>query len=183
MLNPQTLRRTERIGPFIQTYLGIRFYPVDPYLDDIQIEDIAHALSNQCRFTGHTKHFYSVAQHSVYCSQMMPPGQELYGLLHDASEAYLCDVARPVKHMPEMAEYRAVECVVQQWIYHRFGLGWQEPPELKKVDARMLFTEKEQLMAPLDWGYQVQPYDFEIQKMMPEEAEHAFLMRFIELTV
>src|ERR1017187_10636100 len=76
----------------ITTFSGIHFWPLLPNPADIRIEDIAHALSNQCRFAGHAREFYSVAEHSVRVSQLCPPEDALWGLLHDASEAYLTDV-------------------------------------------------------------------------------------------
>ena len=88
------------------TYTGKEFYPLDPNPADIDIKDIAHALSNCCRFAGHIKSFYSVAQHSVIVSELCEPENALAGLLHDASEAYLSDIARPVKYTEQMEGYR-----------------------------------------------------------------------------
>lgn len=171
-----------RTGNYIQTHSGVRFYPQDIQRGDICIEDIAHALSQICRFTGHTKWFYSVGQHALICSYMMPEGLELYGLLHDASEAYLCDVARPIKYLPEMEAYRRLEADVQTSIYLAFGLNPNEPVALDVVDKRMLFTEKAQLMAPLDWGCEVEPYPIVIEKHLTcSETKRKFLARFHEL--
>src|SRR5271156_4912831 len=80
---------------WIQTFTGKKFYPFNPKPQDIDIRDIAHALSNICRFTGHTKRFYSVAEHSRNVAKLVPAHMKLQALLHDASEAYLCDIARP----------------------------------------------------------------------------------------
>jgi hypothetical protein len=82
-------------GPYIVTYTGRRFHFLDPKIDEISIEDIAHALSNVCRFTGHTKRFYSVAEHSCLVSALCD--NRLEGLLHDASEAYMSDLSSPLK--------------------------------------------------------------------------------------
>lgn len=90
------------VPQWIRTFTGKRFYPLKPTIEDIDILDIAHALSNQCRFSGHSKWHYSVGQHSVYVSQVVrslggSPTDIMWGLLHDASEAYLVDLPTPVK--------------------------------------------------------------------------------------
>ena len=78
----------ERIGSWLQTYTGKKFYPFDPREEEVDILDIAHALSQLCRFGGHTKEFYSVAEHCVLVSMCCPSEVKLLGLLHDAAEAY-----------------------------------------------------------------------------------------------
>src|SRR5574342_1090607 len=93
----------------IITYTGRLFWPLSPRLEDINILDICHALSNQTRFTGHTREFYSVAQHSCLVSDLLPEKFKLDGLLHDASEAYLMDLARPVKELEQMTFFREAE--------------------------------------------------------------------------
>lgn len=89
----------ERKGDWIQTYTGRQFWPLDPKPEEVCIEDIAHALSQQCRYAGHTIRFYSVAQHSVEIALRVPRAAALWGLLHDAAEAYLVDLPRPVKYL------------------------------------------------------------------------------------
>ncbi len=103
-----------RGGYSMQTFSRTMFYPLDPHPEDVHIVDIAHALANICRFGGHAKRFYSVAQHSVLVSRIVEPEDALHGLMHDAAEAYVGDVVRPIKHMPGMAAYHAAEqsCVV-----------------------------------------------------------------------
>src|SRR5688500_14252940 len=106
---------------YIRTYTGKEFYPLKPELDKIDIEDIAHALSNLCRFTGHTKQFYSVAQHSVLASEFVRvydnPHLNLFVLLHDASEAYICDISRPLKVQECFKPYLQYEKILQNQIY------------------------------------------------------------------
>lgn len=86
-----------RSGDWIQTATGGQFWPMDPQPDEIDINDIAHALAMLCRFGGHCLRFYSVAEHSVLLSHAVPPEHALWALLHDATEGYLVDMPRPIK--------------------------------------------------------------------------------------
>src|SRR5690242_11754504 len=92
--------RQPRRGDWMQTYTGRRFWPLDPRVDDIDIGDIAHHLSLVCRFAGACREFYSVAQHCVGVSYVCDPKDALWGLLHDAAEAYVGDMVRPLKRSP-----------------------------------------------------------------------------------
>ena len=134
-----------RYGDFIQTYSGIEFYPLDPRIEEVKLLDIAHALSNICRFTGHCNEFYSVAQHSVLVSQYVSEENALWGLLHDASEAYICDIARPVKKSLEMKPYKEIEKRLMNVIAKTFNLSEDEPKEVKEIDTKMLRTEARDL--------------------------------------
>lgn len=128
---------TEGRGPSIHTYTGGRFYVLRPCHEEVELEDIAHSLANLCRYNGHTKHFYSVAQHSVYVSQVLLDWTgdrklALLGLLHDAAEAYMGDVTRPLKAaLDERAPgvLRKVEDRIQEAILERFALG-RAPAEI-----------------------------------------------------
>src|ERR1051326_3663293 len=111
-----------RVGDWMRTYTGVRFYPSDPRPDEIFIQDIAHSLSNMCRFAGHVKEFYSVAEHSVRVSLACHPDDALWGLLHDASEAYVVDMPRPIKRAPFMHGYRLLEAKVSLAVCERFEL-------------------------------------------------------------
>lgn len=170
---------------WIQTYTGKEFFPTAPSRELINIIDIAHALSNICRFTGHTRDFYSVAQHSVLVSNYVPAGYELAGLLHDATEAYLNDIAAPLKRTPELYGYTVAEQRLARTIEARFGL---EPDSLsgfavKAVDIQMLYTEKRDLLTKqLDWGSSVGPFEEKIIPWTPKEARSKFLARFADLT-
>src|SRR6267378_1608096 len=95
---PDGFNQTNAAKAWIVTYSGLQFYHLAPTPEMVCIEDIAHALSQTCRWTGHTKFHYSVAQHSIYCSFLVPAEHALAALLHDASEAYLGDMNRPLKH-------------------------------------------------------------------------------------
>jgi hypothetical protein len=168
---------------WIQTYSGRRFCPTNPNPDAIVIQDIAHSLSMQCRFTGHTKKFYSVAQHSVYVSHICNEEDALWGLLHDASEAYLTDVPRPLKRSGHFSAYIEFEARMQAAICKRFGLPIEEPPSVKKADAKLLATESRDLMAPLhkDWIQRVSPLPFTVEAWDQQKAKDMFMQRFYEL--
>src|SRR5438552_3035736 len=117
-------RKIKMKTDWIQTFTGKKFFPLEPNADDICIEDIAHSLSMQCRFNGHSKQFYSVAQHSVLIASWWfgdYPKLAKYALLHDASEAYLSDIPRPLKQLPEFEFYKKAEQLLQDLIYAKFG--------------------------------------------------------------
>lgn len=129
---------------WIETYTGRAFDLLDPRHEQIDITDIAHALANIARFTGHTREFYSVAQHSVHVAELVPEPMRLGALLHDATEAYANDVASPLKRL--LPEYQLIEKRIGSAIARRFGI--QEPlgPEVKHADLVMLVTERRDLM-------------------------------------
>lgn len=138
---------------WIQTYTGKRFWPLSPEKGEICIEDISWALSNMPRFTGHCNRFYSVAEHCLKVSQHCPRGLKLAGLLHDASEAYLCDIASPVKHHEEFGFYRKAESHLQARINDELGVGFiyaTGRTEVKRWDNIVTAAEALILMAPLD---------------------------------
>lgn len=168
---------------WIQTYSGRRFTPTNPNPDAIVIQDIAHALSMQCRFSGHVKKFYSVAQHSVLVSYICNHEDALWGLMHDATEAYLVDVPRPLKRSGKFDAYLEFERVMQLAVCKRFGLSEQEPPSVKLADTILLATEARDLMYPLrtDWIQPVEPLPFKIDPLGPREAKDLFMKRFFEL--
>lgn len=168
---------------WIQTYSGRRFNPLNPYPDAIVIQDIAHSLSMLCRFTGHCKKFYSVAQHSVLVSYICDEKDAMWGLLHDASEAYLTDVPRPLKRSGKFDVYKEFEAKMQKAICTRFSLPEIEPPSVKRADTLLLATEARDLMSPLhpDWRNMVEPLPFKIEAWDPSKAKDMFMKRFFEL--
>lgn len=181
----QEALRASSDEPWIQTFSGKRFNLLNPTADSIVIQDIAHALSMQCRFTGHTKFHYSVAQHSVYVSYFCNQEDALYGLLHDGSEAYIADINRPLKNTSELTGYKKVEKNLQKAIYNKFSLFGEEPASVKKADLLMLATEARDLMAPMhkDWKTNgINPIPFKVDRMTMDEAEDLFMKRFYELT-
>ena len=131
-------------GSKIVTASGRELNPLAPVIEDIHILDIAHALSHVCRFTGHCKHFYSVAQHAVLVAMACPEDCRKWGLLHDASEAYLADLAKPVKD--QCPGYEAAEEHLLKLIGKKFGLPWPIPREVKAADQTMFLTEWRDLM-------------------------------------
>jgi len=161
---------------WITTFSGKKIYPLNPSSDEICIEDIAHALSNICRFTGHTKSFYSVAQHSVLVSVHGSIEHRLSGLMHDACEAYICDIAKPLKMTQELSGYQTIERRLMKCISEKFGFDFPLPEEVKYTDYRMLITEAQQLLNSMDgWIVDVEPIKTIIHPTSPENAERAFL--------
>lgn len=170
--------------PWIQTYSGRKFNPLRPYPDAIVIQDIAHSLSMQCRFSGHVKKFYSVAQHCVLVSYICDSADALWGLLHDASEAYLVDIPAPLKHSGKFEAYREAEKVMMSAICQRFGLSQTEPNSVKKADKVLLATEARDLMGPLhpEWRQPEDPLPFLVDPLPQQEAKNMFMKRFFRLT-
>lgn len=168
---------------WIQTYSGRRFTPTNPNPDSVVIQDIAHSLSMQCRFGGHSGSFYSVAQHCVLVSHICNFEDAFWGLMHDASEAYLVDVPRPIKRSGKMDAYLEFENKVQKAICKRFGLSEEEPDSVKKADTILLATEARDLLPNQrsDWSITVQPLPFKIIPLGPREAKDLFMKRFFEL--
>jgi 5'-deoxynucleotidase YfbR-like HD superfamily hydrolase len=192
---------TTREGDWMTTFTGRQFWPIDPRPEDICLEDIAHSLARQCRFAGHTRHFYSVAQHSVMVSRLvdryLPESAtaqspkfkralELAGLLHDATEAYLVDVPRPVKHM--LLGYKEIEQRLHSVIFEWAGLPeWTEalPDIVKIVDRRLLLTEIRLFMPKFPDqsvdGDIADGFDIHFDPLLPAAAEGEFMSRAKDL--
>lgn len=168
-------------GDWMQTFTGIAFYPADPQPEEIFIEDIAHALSLQCRYGGHCDRHYSVAEHSVLVSQMVPPEDALAGLMHDATEAYLMDIPRPVKAL--LPQYRDLEDKLWAVIARRFDLSPVLPKSVHEADNRILNSERDANMKapPQDWGIPDDGSRVALEFWRAEDAEAWFLHRFYEL--
>ena len=175
--------------PYMHTHSGKFFRYLHPDPEDLAIEDVAHGLSQLCRFVGQVKVPYSVAQHSVLVSYVCPPEHSLWGLLHDASEAYVSDICRVLKMSPGMEIYKFYENLTMQAICSKFSLVGREPAEVKKADNILLITEKRDLFnTDCSWALnkndttEEKPLPEMITPWTPEEAERIFLMRFYELT-
>lgn len=183
---------------WLQTNSGKQVFPLDIRPEQIDIDDIAHALSQLCRFNGHTSRFYGVAEHSVRVSQaikLLEGFQELTidrqqillraALLHDASEAFLVDVPSPIK--PHLTGYIELERRVQAVVARKFGLDPEdlEHPLVKKADAILAATEKRDLLGPepAPWAVMPTPLDEKIIPWNPVTAKLLFLDRFDALFV
>jgi hypothetical protein len=181
---------------WIQTFTGKKFYPLDPRPEDIDILDIAHGLSMICRFNGQCKRFYSVAEHSVLMTKYMlafvcwgtlkqVETAQLLTLLHDAPEAYISDVGKPIK--PLLTGYNDVEYVLQCAVNSRFGITKEDEliwgQALKDIDSRILIDEQRQLMPnpPDKWGHVGEPLGVTIECWSPARAEREFLEMFYSL--
>jgi hypothetical protein len=177
-----------RRGTWMQTFTGRKFYPLDPRADEITIEDVAHGLAMTCRYGGHTRRFYSVAEHAVLVSLHVPEQFALHGLLHDSAEAYIGDMIRPLKHQPEMREFREAEGAIEVAVAQAFGLEWSQVAHaaVKEIDDRILVDEIGALMAdpPAYWERHsaVAAVGVEIAGWEPAIAEGRFLDRYLELT-
>ena len=169
--------------PTILTIEGHYFDFEHPEQSVFSIYSIAHALSNICRFTGHCKEFYSVAQHSVLVSYVVPEEHALAGLLHDAAEAFIGDMAKPLKML--LPDYKAVEERVEAVVLPRFGLPCKLPACVKEADMILLRTEQRDLMGADKHLWTptlgLQPLDRKIRPWVPEQACRAFLTRYAEL--
>jgi hypothetical protein len=174
----------------METYTGRAFYPVEPRVEDVSIIDIAHSLSLQCRYAGHCEFFYPVAQHCSLLALWLAdhggsPLDCLQILLHDAAEAYLVDVPRPVKQF--LPQYRiwdnALNDIIREW------MGWKGLPVYERqaeLDTRILVDERAQLMLSgtgLDWGHNdLKPLGVTIRPMTAQQAERQFLELYAALS-
>jgi hypothetical protein len=170
-------------GDWMQTATGRQFWPLDPRPDDVFIEDIAHALSLLCRFGGHCLRFYSVAEHSVLLARAAPARLKKWALLHDAAEAYIVDVPRPLK--PFLTNYKQAEAAVMRAIEFRFGLHLGLPDQVKQLDRAILVDEMQQNMAPSVAAWTsldgLEPIGVKLQFWTPRQARIEFMREFRNL--
>ena len=169
---------------YIQTLSGKKFDYVNATVDDIEIEDIATALSHICRFAGHLPEFYSVAQHSVLCSQLVEPEFAFEALMHDAAEAYCQDIPAPLKAL--LPDYRRIEGFVDELIRFKFNLPLTQSAVVKYADLTMLATERRDLDIddstswPILEGIPTSDI-IQIAPLRPGQAYGLFMTRFNEL--
>lgn len=176
----------ERKGHYIRTFTGRKYWPMDPRPEDICIEDVAHALSNLCRYTGHTVRFYSVGEHSLVVERLAPEEMKFPALMHDAHEAYINDIAKPFKLC--LPQYQEVEDANWRALAEAFEIDPVLPVEIKEIDKAVFRAERLQLMS--SWtgplvdadtvGEGFTP-DVGYLGMRPDQAEITFLHRYREL--
>lgn len=167
-----------RQGDFMQLHSGKPYYPCDPRPEEVDIKDIAHALSMLCRYTGHCKRFYSVAEHSVHVSHLVASEHARQALLHDATEAYVADICRPLK--PFLSNYAEIEQKNWLAIATRFNINPVLHPSIKEMDLKICLAEKAALMEEgvLPWGIEGPTPKVTIQAYYPPAAKALFLVRF-----
>lgn len=176
------------IESWIETRKGIRVSIENPQPDQFDIEDIAYALSNTCRFNGHCSGFLSVAEHSVLVAQRLPKNLQLKGLLHDATEAYLGDIPSPIKQF--LPDYRVLEHTFEDAIMEKFGLDGDGWDQVKHADIDALFTEAHFLIPSQgkDWTFFQGPvvykvnYDLKPVCLPPAYAYKLFMGMYYDLT-
>jgi hypothetical protein len=176
-------------GPYLQTVSGRWVNPFDPDPEQLDAGDIARSLANQCRFGGHCRAFYSVAQHSVIVSELVESrggdAEDAFAaLMHDATEAYLGDMPHPLKHRSALGRaFREAEGHLEQAIRDRFRIR-PDVLEIKRVDRALLASERRAFSAET-WHWPelegVDPLDIELTAWSPDEAEAAFNRRYAEL--
>lgn len=166
----------------LQTYSGHIIDLNDLNVWDINLFDIAHALAMQCRFNGHCARFYSVAEHCVLVSKLVSPEYALSGLLHDAAEAYICDVPRPIK--PFLQNYKEIENTVQSEICKSFHIPFPIPDEVMKMDLALLGDEYDKLMKKnneMVWYLPEPRTGTKIKCYNPKKAKKLFMKTYYKL--
>jgi 5'-deoxynucleotidase YfbR-like HD superfamily hydrolase len=167
----------------MQTHTGLMVDLCRIAEEDIRIEDIAHALSQIIRFTGHANRPYTVAQHSMLVADLCPEEHRMWGLMHDAAEAYVGDVATPLKSL--LPDYQQIEERIQKIVAGRFGLCWPIPDSVKQADREALMIEKADLFNKrLPWPGEFPPSSRrEIKNVLnPESAKWLFIEMYKELS-
>ena len=162
---------------YIRLHSGRKFSFVDPQPEDIHIDDICHALSLNCRYIGHCSDFYSVAEHSVRVSEILPDEFKLAGLTHDFAEAYVTDIPSPLKQY--LPDFRAIEERVEKVIAAKYNLKWPMPKEVKNADMILLTTELRDLLGDKadDWkDLQKQGFEPLKNRIFPWESYSAKIL-------
>lgn len=179
--SPAPPPNAERVD-WIQTFSGHAVFPATPLPGEIHIEDIAHHLAMLCRYAGAVSRFYSVAEHSVLVSNYLLPlyGPEVafQGLMHDAPEAYLVDLPRPVKLI--LPGYIEMEQKIEHAVALRYGLSDTFDPAVKDADTRILMDERTELLKPppIPWRTDLEPLGVTVEGWGPRKAERLFLNQF-----
>jgi hypothetical protein len=175
---------TERyFNPTIDLNAGGSFDFLKPEGSSFSIDEIAHSLAHLCRFTGHCGRFYSVAEHSVLASQIVSPEFALEALLHDAAEAFIGDVAAPLKRL--LPDYAEMEARVEEVVRNRLNVPIETSLPVKLADLQMLKAEQRQAMCHSQtWEalLTVTPAPVTLRFWKPAQAKSAFLTRYQQLT-
>lgn len=172
-----------RQGDWMQTVGGRQFWPIDPRAEEIDIEEIAHALGMTCRYGGHCLRFYSVAEHSVHLARKVSKKNRLWALLHDSPEGLgLADLIRPVKR--SVSGYKEVEGRMMAAVCERFGLPPVMPKQVHEFDERICNDEQQQNMRkpPAPWNIDPRPLGVTLEFWSPEIAKMKFLQTYEEIT-
>ena len=179
----------QRRGSWIQTYTGRAFWPLDPRSEEVHEDDISHALAQICRFGGHTKFFYSVAEHCVLVSEWVEsvagPYDALWGLLHDAPEAYIGDMVRPIKRL--LPKYIEADENLLEVICYKWGLEPGMPEVVREADNRILLDERNKLfngVPPRPWVQDEQglvPLGVTVGCWTPARAKSEYMIRLNNL--
>lgn len=175
--------------PVKQIINGGYFNVLEPNIEDINLEVISHALSNICRYGGHTREFYSVAQHAILTSLLVPREHAMAALLHDSAEAYIGDVVTPLKAL--LDEYKRIEHNIEAAIFATFGIPFPMDPCVKRADLILLATERRDMVGKSKqpdkddeaWACLrgISPMPTQLRALTPAEAKGAFLRRFDEI--
>lgn len=169
--------------PQILTKSGNYFNFLEPVKNKYDITDIAHGLSHVCRFGGQCRKFYSVAQHSVYVSYLVPKEFQFDALMHDAAEAFLGDIPKPLKIL--LPDYQVIEKRVEADLFSRFGVSFPLAQCIKDADAIMLATEQRDLMPANDddWAEKagIKPWSYKFRPLSSLHAYNLFMQRYEEL--
>lgn len=178
-------KKDGRAGDWMFVHSGRKFWPLDPRPNEVFIADIAHGLGYLCRYNGQCRRFLSVAEHSYFCSFEGPEETALERLMHDAAEAYIGDMIRPLKYQPILGDiYQEIEDRLMQVIAHRFGLQYPFPPDVRAADEAVCTAEMSQNIAAADKGTlhdSRRIADIKLYNWRAEIAEGMFLSRFMEL--
>ena len=171
----------------IRLLSGELFNYNEPHATDVRIEDIAAALSKVCRFAGHIHRFYSVAQHAINASRIVPEKHAFDALMHDTAEAFTNDLPTPLKFAVPI--FKELEVKIESAMAVKFGFAYPLPDAVKVADAQMLAIEKVRLKKDFShWdvldGVETDHVEHlvDLSPMSPARAERLFLERFEELT-
>ncbi len=166
---------------WISTHSGTQINLLDPQPEQIHIEDIAHGLSQTCRFAGQCPVFYSVAQHSVLVADLLPEEWALHGLLHDASEAFMGDLHTGLKRL--LPDYKRLENRVLAAVFRHFGLDDTDlkPAAVELADRQALFVEMKALGMRLPMEAPSPLPETRLEPWTAQQARQRFLERFAML--